>query len=499
MNSKENVEKNSAGGVWQGFPYEQILDDNEEATFLVYRKTPILDKLRDKTGDWKTYYMAESYLDDSETGVRLIPMKRVPWDLAGFFPEERLDHTALWNAVKGFLIDHLDFPDKLIYDVLVGWIFSTYVLKRWQSVPYLFFLGPVKSGKTRALECLQQLCYRGVLAANISGPALYRLIEVYTPTILLDETEIYNSEARSEIIGLLNSGYRRGQYAIRASTGQDVKPEPVYYKVFGFKAMAGTRGHKETLESRSIVISMYKATRKVRLFLDRETAKQLRMQLLLWRLEQFDAVDAVDAIDALQEKLPLADGRFLEKYYPLISVANAGRTQILEYARKALELEQYADEATVEAEVTQVLRDCHPNVDNGVLKNRDIVERFNLNKDDREKWKTRTITSVVRRLGFHPKRARNGDRGYFYDTKILDGLSRRYGLSTEPLDDTPSPGASITSITSNPSMVKDRIIYNINEDRCSICRKVPEQLYPDANAEYLICETCKRREGEPRR
>ena len=122
----------------------------------------------------------------------------------------------------------------------IGWNFRVTRTAQYGK-PYIFFYGPVASGKTRGLEVLQRLNYRGILASNISAAALFRSCQEWHPTLLLDETEIYNKDTKTEMIGLLNSGYRRSQYAIRVKLTQQGS-ELEAFDVFDFKALAGTKG-----------------------------------------------------------------------------------------------------------------------------------------------------------------------------------------------------------------------------------------------------------------
>lgn len=78
-------------------------------------------------------------------------------------------------------------------------------------------------------------------------------------------------------------------------------------------------------------------------------------------------------------------------------------------------------------------------------------------------------------------------------------------IETEP-ENTPNPEMSLivhnssnadtlnhtseTTLTPLMDTVKDRIITNINDQPCAICREIPEQLYPDVNEEYWVCKSC---------
>ena len=109
-------------------------------------------------------------------------------------------------------------------DAVALWIAHTYVYETARATPYIYFCSPDPgSGKTTALEVLAELCARAVSIDDISGPALFRLIEEDSPTVLLDEVDGVFGKKSSDVAEdhrkLLNSGYRKGKQAIRCGVG----------------------------------------------------------------------------------------------------------------------------------------------------------------------------------------------------------------------------------------------------------------------------------------
>jgi hypothetical protein len=61
------------------------------------------------------------------------------------------------------------------------------------------------------------LVNRPVVAANISSPALFRVIEEVRPTLLIDEADTF-LQGNDELRGILNSGYtRKTAYVVRVA------------------------------------------------------------------------------------------------------------------------------------------------------------------------------------------------------------------------------------------------------------------------------------------
>src|SRR5208283_429746 len=112
-----------------------------------------------------------------------------------------------------------------------------------------------------------RLCYRSIMSSSITAAAVFRVLEAWHPTLLLDETEIYNRESMIEVLALLNSGYRKGQYAIRIEKEKEGCPQIGTFDTFGFKILAGTEELATTLQSRCIITAMSRAVKQVNLFI----------------------------------------------------------------------------------------------------------------------------------------------------------------------------------------------------------------------------------------
>jgi len=278
---------------------------------------------------------------------------------------------------------------------------------------------------------LHRLCYRGILAGNISAAALFRSCEQWHPTLFLDETEIYNRETKSEVVGLLNSGYRRGQYAIRVKQTQHGS-ELEAFDVFGFKALAGTRGLAQALESRSIMIRMLKARRPVKRLIDETKATELRNKLLGWRLYTLVRTELSELFELFCEGIPpldFADGRLIELFTCLLAVSNEGHENILKHARKTFEIRQFEEKASVEAEIIEILSKNELTDEKNIVLTKDLTEIFNSNRLEGEKWKTRSVGWKLRGLGFIKIHTGQGN-GWLIDEDRLRYLQQIYGLET---------------------------------------------------------------------
>lgn len=222
---------------------------------------------------------------------------------------------GLYENIAGFIQDHVVLRDMQEVEIMALWIIASYKQGCFDTAPYLQFLGAIESGKTRALEVLSMLCYRAVNLISISPAALCRLIERYTPTVLLDQAEQkfnLKSERGCEMYDIFMSGYKKGQRYIVAS--KEDESSIVSRDVFGFKAVASTRVFDHAFASRSIQFKMKQGSPKVKEISkeSRDEAQRLRSMLLYYRLRK----EPLPELD-----IPLI-GRRRELYLPLFVVGD---------------------------------------------------------------------------------------------------------------------------------------------------------------------------------
>ena len=144
-------------------------------------------------------------------------------------------------------------------DAVALWVAHSYVFATARATPYLHLWSPeAGSGKTTALEVLEVVAHKGLTADDLSGAALFRLIEARHPTLLLDEVDgVFGkkgSEAAEDHRKILNSGYRAGKRVFRC--GGKNFTELDEFDVDRPKALAGLNEIPGMLAHRSIPIAM---------------------------------------------------------------------------------------------------------------------------------------------------------------------------------------------------------------------------------------------------
>lgn len=423
--------------------YEEVkIKGRNRATFLTYSVNDMRTKFfMEGKIDYKGFFdVIDQYEELAENAfdiIKIIPEISPNWKLAEYpLPEIALTESELNQIIYDFLYEHGDLVDPLQYWIIVAWIKANWIPERWSSVPYLYFLGTKGSGKSAIQRCISAISFHPLLSCNISTPALYHSIEKWNPTIFLDEVENWDKDQLQTNTGILNSGYQKGQYAIRM-IGEGANQEPKKFNVFGFKSIAGTQELKDTTMSRCIIINMFRSSRKLRLTIDEKVAQEIRNQLLIYRLttlykilksEGSEGCEASEGCEGEEEELTqFENGRFIEKYNCLIKANQGFKDKILEFAKKEYAIELEEEASSEDAEVVSAIDQIKNEVENRWLSTHNITQAINLNKSDNEKWKSFFTGRILKRLGFKNKHTNSGN-GILFDEKILKYNLMRFHL-----------------------------------------------------------------------
>jgi putative DNA primase/helicase len=112
------------------------------------------------------------------------------------FPEpelwpEAVNGAELLDAMAAAIRRHVVLGDTA-RDAAALWVVHTYLVDRFSISPRLGVLSPTKRcGKTTLLDVLGSLVLRSLPTANVSPAAVFRVIEMYHPTLLVDEADTF--------------------------------------------------------------------------------------------------------------------------------------------------------------------------------------------------------------------------------------------------------------------------------------------------------------------
>jgi len=147
---------------------------------------------------------------------------------------------------------------------------GTWFYRVFDYYPYIIFWGEKRSGKTKNLEIARELAWNPLPSSHISPASLFRMTELFQPTLLIDEADpIASAKYESDLKTMLQGGFQRDFPVWRAQEKKKVKSFiPKSFDVFSPKILAGIKGFDDVLEDRAIKIVMIrskgeKADRKI--------------------------------------------------------------------------------------------------------------------------------------------------------------------------------------------------------------------------------------------
>ncbi len=143
-------------------------------------------------------------------------------------------------------------------DAIALWVAHTYFIDIVEISPILIVDAPERAcAKTLLQTLLARFTYRSLPASNASLSALFRSIELWMPTIFIDEADTFFRDNK-ELHGLVNAGYAKSGFILRSEAVGD-NFEPRMFSVYCAKSIAGinlARHLPDATMSRGIIINL---------------------------------------------------------------------------------------------------------------------------------------------------------------------------------------------------------------------------------------------------
>ena len=292
------------------------------------------------------------------------------------------------------------------------WITMTWFIDVVGVAPLALITAPEKRcGKTLFLTLIGKLVRRALTSSSITPSALFRSIDLWTPTLLIDETDACLKD-NEELRGLINCGHTRDSaYTIRC-VGEEFTPTK--FNVWGAKALSGIGHPADTLLDRSIILELRRK-------LAGEVVERIRhaedslFQDLSAKLTRF-ADDNADAVRQARPALPSSlNDRAQDNWEPLLSIATvAGGGWYDKGVNAALGIAGLIEESkTIGVELLSDIQEMFELQKTDRLTSVELI--LNLIKDVERPWATynrgreittRQISNKLKAYGIHPTTVR---------------------------------------------------------------------------------------------
>jgi hypothetical protein len=295
-NTEESGDENlpiveTLGGYYDGHLLEMIYKPLTKETKLACRWPDGRITVEDRVVIEGTQYVGMA-----PNALILKDVVLFPSDLPDF-PKSLRELVLMIKSFVHLFLDVDDFYENLIaYYTLFTWQYDSFTV-----LPYLRALGDYGTGKTRLIWVAGICCYRPMFTAGATTTSpIFRMLDTYHGTLILDEADFGRSDEASDIIKILNTGYMKNVPVLRSADSGQGKFEIEAFQVYGPKIIATRKKFADrALESRCLTKEMGGGVPRddIPIVLPKEyytTAREIRNHLLLWRMREWVSDRDVD-------------------------------------------------------------------------------------------------------------------------------------------------------------------------------------------------------------
>ena len=224
------------------------------------------------------------YGDELAKQAVILPVKPLPYGSIKQLEKNIKEHIHQWLDITP------EYEQLACYNILLSWVYQ-----RFNTLSYTRALGDTGTGKSRFLFTLGHLHYKPMLIAGALTPAvIFRVIDKWQGTLLIDEGDQDNSEETNSFIKIMNCGYEKGMSVARCDKNHPNKID--FFNVFCPKVLTTRRRFQDkATEARCMTTIM---TQTYRLDIKEnftkeyyDSVEELRGKLLMWRFHNYDTID----------------------------------------------------------------------------------------------------------------------------------------------------------------------------------------------------------------
>jgi putative DNA primase/helicase len=312
-------------------PATALFAEDREAIQRLAKLSPV-EYDRQRKNEAKRLGIRESTLDAEVVAARSVKRDAVVTDAFPAvlpWPEEVIGAALLSQiseAVRRFVV-----CEPVTADAVALWVTFTWQIDAVDVAPIAMITAPEKRcGKSQLLAFIGKLAKRPCPASNITSAALFRAVEAWRPTLLIDEADSFLRD-KEDLRGVLNSGHTRDQAFVIRTTGDDHRPQQ--FSTWGAKAIAGIGRPADTLVDRSIPLVLRRKLPSEQVDRMRNADKlfkELAAKLARWSDDNIGRVS--DADPDLPREL---HDRAQDNWRPLLQIADVAGDVWPERARSA--------------------------------------------------------------------------------------------------------------------------------------------------------------------
>jgi Protein of unknown function (DUF3631) len=287
---------------------------------------------------------------------------------------EPVDLAAALASTEKHICQHVSLVKYAIVAIVL-WVVHSHALTASLYSPRLAVTSPEpRCGKSTLLRLLRALCPRALSTEGINSATMFRIIEMYRPTLIVDEADTFVRDSE-DIRGVINSGHHRNGEVYRC-VGDD--HEPRGFSTWSALVIACIGKLQATIMDRAIEIQMRRksADESVIRFRDDRCPYLIEdgRKIARWVADHLS-----ELTDADPDVPPELHDRAADNWRPLFAIANLAGGEWPARARQAANALSSGDAAADDSIRTGLLidtKDIFTEIAKDRIRSEDLIERL---------------------------------------------------------------------------------------------------------------------------
>ncbi len=332
LNAKDIWRQQRTGNMDASHGFECITGETEGEIIERLSKLSLLEYDRVRINAAKSLNVRISALDAQVKQARKINTEEQSLIEDTEPYSQTVDLSDVLNEVRSAFNRHAILPAHA--DVAMTlWCAFTWFIEGAQIAPILVIRAPESEcGKTTVKDIVELFVKRPLSNEGITLAALFRVVEKYQPTLLLDDADSWLlRDPKDERHSLINSGHKRGGKVLRCASETF---ELQSFSTFCAKAIIFIGKSKDTLHNRSIEIVLRRKLADESI-IPLRNADRDQYDLLRTKLARVE-VDYLSVFTKVRPLLPHGlENRAADNWEPLLAIAELAGEKWPELARNA--------------------------------------------------------------------------------------------------------------------------------------------------------------------